>query len=509
MVVPSTAASWQLVARVVNRNNLSHRGGVFSPALRGRQLRRDARATKLKELTVLVVSQVLLVTALLSSGADVLGDAPGLELRYSGTLSRVTRGSVDQPLKKFTVLVVASRQAEGTKLTYLTDERGGGSWAWPERFGAIELNSKQQAAQKAEIRLLAEHEGLPYPIPLRQPFFEHADKLALLDTDDGEDSWEVGSFTYEVAEGVKKIKDRDCHLVRVSTNNGRKQRLWISKHDSTLLVAAEQQVFMGRGDEFQLKFELESAKPLPPPALAKLQKPFQILSDLKAQMNRPEGETKPELSEAQTAAARKVVDQLQIDSEETPLAPLAAVISRDVKSQTQRADDVANISKKFVGQPAPAFELTTIEKKTINSKDLAGKIVVLHFWDYDSEPLTEPYGQVGYLDFLSNKRKRYGIEVIGVATNESFGDLAKSTGALRSVRKLREFMNLGYPIATDDGTLVAKFGDPRKLGAKLPLWVVIDPDGKIAHYHVGFYAIKPDEGLRPLDEAVMKQIKTK
>ena len=54
-----------------------------------------------------------------------------------------------------------------------------------------------------------------------------------------------------------------------------------------------------------------------------------------------------------------------------------------------------------------------------------------------------------------------------------------------------------------------KFGDPRKLGAKLPLWVVIDPDGKIAHYHVGFYAIKPDEGLRPLDEAVMKQIKTK
>lgn len=45
--------------------------------------------------------------------------------------------------------------------------------------------------------------------------------------------------------------------------------------------------------------------------------------------------------------------------------------------------------------------------------------------------------------------------------------------------------------------------------ARLPLWVVIDRDGKIDHYHVGFYAIKPDEGLRPLDEAVMKQIKTK
>ena len=458
---------------------------------------------------MLAISQVLLVTALLSSGADPLGDAPGLELRYSGTLSRVTRGTVDQPLKKFTLFAVASRQAEGTKLTYLSDERGGGSWAWPERFGTIELNGKQQAAKDATIRLLAEHEGHLYPIPLRQPFFEHSDKLAVLDKDDGEDTWEAGSFSYEVAEGAKKIKDRDCHLIRVSTNNGRKQKLWVSKQDHLLLVAAEQQVFMGRGDEFQLKFELESVKPLDAPALAKLQKPFQILGDLKTQMNRLDGETKPELSEAQTAAARKVVDQLQIEAESTPLSPLAAVISRDVKSQTQRADDVANVSKKFVGQPAPAFELTTLEKKTVSSKDLAGKIIVLHFWDYDSDPLVEPYGQVGYLDFLSNKRKRYGVEVVGVAVNESFADPAKTTGALRSVRKLREFMNLGYPIATDDGTLVAKFGDPRKLGAKLPLWVVIDPDGKIAHYNVGFYAIKPDEGLRPLDEAVMKQIKTK
>ena len=458
-----------------------------------------------QEFAVLAVSQWMLVTALLSSGTDVLGDAPAVELRYAGTLAKVTRGAPEQPYKKFTLFVVASRQADGAKLTYLTDERGGGSWAWPERFGTLELNSKHKAANDAAIRVLAEHEGHLNPIALRQPFFEHPDKLG----DDGEDDWVSGPYSYEVAEETKKLKDRECVVIRVSTNNGRKQKLWVSQADSTLLVAAEQQVIMGRGDEFQLKLELESLKPLDAAALAKVQKPFQILSDLKSQMNRADGETKAELSEAQIASAKKVIDSLQAASEETPLAPLAAVISRDVKSQTQRADDVASVSKKLIGQPSPAFELTTLDKKAISSKDLAGKIVVLHFWDYDSDPLTEPYGQVGYLDFLSNKRKRYGIEVIGVATNESFADPAKTTGALRSVRKLREFMNLGYPIATDDGTLIAKFGDPRKLGAKLPLWVVIDPDGKIAHYHVGFYAIKPDEGLRPLDEAVMKQIKTK
>ena len=454
---------------------------------------------------MLAISPWMLLTALLSSGTDVLGEAPGAELRYSGTLARVTRTATEQPYKKFTLLAVASRQADGTKLTYLTDERGGGSWAWPERFGTLDLDAKNKPANDATIRLLAEHEGHLNPIALRQPFFEFSEQLS----EDADGDWVSGQHSYEVAEGTKKIKDRECLVIRVSTNNGRKQRLWVSQADKTLLVAAEQQVFMGRGDEFQLKLELESIKPLDAAALAKIQKPFEVLSSLKTQMNRADGETKAELNDAQINATQKVIDSLQTAAEGTSLAPLAAVISRDVKSQTQRADDVANVSKKFVGQAAPPFELTTLEKKTIHSKDLAGKIVVLHFWDYDSDPLVEPYGQVGYLDFLSNKRKRYGIEVIGVATNESFADPAKTTGALRSVRKLREFMNLGYPIATDDGTLVAKFGDPRKLGAKLPLWVVIDPDGKIAHYHVGFYAIKPDEGLRPLDEAVMKQIKTK
>jgi hypothetical protein len=45
------------------------------------------------------------------------------------------------------------------------------------------------------------------------------------------------------------------------------------------------------------------------------------------------------------------------------------------------------------------------------------------------------------------------------------------------------------------------------LGAELPLWVVIGHDGKIVHYKVGYYAIKPDEGLRELDTAVVEALK--
>ncbi len=104
-------------------------------------------------------------------------------------------------------------------------------------------------------------------------------------------------------------------------------------------------------------------------------------------------------------------------------------------------------------------------------------------------------------------RTTVGPDVIGVATNPRLGDDETSAIALRSVKKLRDFMNLSYPIALDDGALLRKFGDPTRAGAKLPLWVVIDPDGKIVAYDVGFYAIKPDEGLRQLDEKLVELIR--
>ena len=71
------------------------------------------------------------------------------------------------------------------------------------------------------------------------------------------------------------------------------------------------------------------------------------------------------------------------------------------------------------------------------------------------------------------------------------------------MKKLMEFMNLGYDVAVDDGTLLGQYGDPRTLGSPLPLWVVIGHDGKVAHYHIGFYDITPNEGLKLLDEAVI------
>ena len=138
----------------------------------------------------------------------------------------------------------------------------------------------------------------------------------------------------------------------------------------------------------------------------------------------------------------------------------------------------------------------------LKSEDLKGQVTVLHFWDYRSEPLEEPYGQVGYLDFLYGKRKEAGVKVFGVVVDDRLAEGDEKSAVLRGVRKFKSFMNLGYPLALDDGSLLKELGDPRALGAKLPLYLVIGPDGHIVQYHVGFHQVDRDRGLKALDDAI-------
>ncbi|MFM7921753.1 MAG: hypothetical protein ACKPJJ_16145, partial [Planctomycetaceae bacterium] len=74
----------------------------------------------------------------------------------------------------------------------------------------------------------------------------------------------------------------------------------------------------------------------------------------------------------------------------------------------------------------------------------------------------------------------------------------------RAARKIAEFMNLSYPIGYDDGTLLKTFGDPRESRGQLPLWIVIGADGKVRHYHPGYYEIDAAQGLKEL-EAVLNE----
>lgn len=440
-----------------------------------------------------------LLLALMPCFVSPLDEGAAVELRYTGSLVKLARDSEGQPVKRFSVYCLVKKNAAGGRdLAFLMDERGGGTWPWPERYGQVSLNSKLQATNAAQLRLLQDHNGTPHSLRVPRPVFEFADQLQAGAT------WNSESNAFEVKRAAK-IADRDCWQVDVSTNFGRKRSLWIQK-DSPLLVELEERLFMGQGEEFSLRMKLESVETLDEAKLAKVQAPLEMLLKLQTDLARPENEQNPELTDEQLAKVAAVAPKIEQAAEGTPFSRLAGIITRDVQGQQQRTGELAQLAKKFLGQAAPDFTIQPLEGKPVTAADRAGKITVLHFWEYQGEPLIEPYGQVGYLDFLYSRRRKLGVQVYGVAVDVRFADKAQQQQAHRSVGKLKSFMNLGYPIAADDGDLIGQFGDPRRIGAKLPLWVVIGADGKVAHYSSGFYKINPDEGLRELDEVLVKLI---
>jgi peroxiredoxin len=424
------------------------------------------------------------------------------EVRYAGTLSQVARNGAETPAKKFDVYcLLQPAEAGGRKVAFLVDE-GGDGWAWPERYGVIEVDATHRPGAGRRPHLLQTHDGTPNPVALQLPLLDGFAKLK-----EGAE-WTEGKFQYVVLPKKKKVGDYECWQIEASTNFGRAQLLSVDAATG-LLVAIDQKLFMGRGDQYALKMQLESIKPVDEAGVAKLKAPLEALVKLQQDLKRAENETKPELSEAQLQMAAAIAGKLEEQAAETPFSRLAAVIAKDVKSQSQRAGDVESLAKKFVGEAAPSFGLKTLGGAEVSPDERKDKVVVLHFYKYHGEPLQEPYGQVGYLDFISNstKKRKLPVQVYGVAVDERFGDAAQLPAAARQVRKFIETMNLGYPVTSDEGKLLQKFGDPRRVGAKLPLWVVIGADGKIAHYKAGHYEINPDEGLKQLDEVVVSAIR--
>ena len=437
---------------------------------------------------------LLLVGWLLASAPAEL--PIGTELQYAGTLTPQSRTAAGEPKSiALTVLAVPTNDG-GSQLAWSLEERGAGGWTWPERFGVV---APPGAQNSQAIRILHTHDGLPHPIGIRSPLFEFQDKLS------ADSSWEDGRLEYRVTR-KRKVKDRDCWQVETTSNLGKSQTIVVDA-GTGIVLSVDQRVFMGRGDEFQLKLELQSQKTLAAAELGQAQTALNSLRDLQASLGRTGEQKIVELTESQLKAAQGMIRKIEQQSDGTMWSKLAAVIQKDLQQQQRRLEGVAGLGRKFVGQPAPKVTLKLPGGSTIPAADLQGKVVVLHFWEYRNENLMEPYGQVGYLDFLNGKRKKLGVKVVGVNVDPRLSSPEDSPAGVRSMKKLIDFMNLGFDVALDDGTTLGQFGDPRTLGSPLPLWVVIGHDGKVAHYHIGYYNITPDEGLKELDEAIIDALR--
>ena len=185
------------------------------------------------------------------TGAFIGGVPAGTEFQYTGSVVQQSKTPTGET-KTFAVTALTATADDGaTQVLWSLEERGAGGWTWPERFGAFVPmpNSKGQP-----IRVLYTHDGMANPIGIHSPLFEYHEKL------NADASWSDGRLEYRVAR-KRKIKERECWQVEVASNLGRSQTLFIDVA-SGVLMSMDQRIFMGRGDEFQFKMELQSQKPL-------------------------------------------------------------------------------------------------------------------------------------------------------------------------------------------------------------------------------------------------------
>ena len=122
--------------------------------------------------------------------------------------------------------------------------------------------------------------------------------------------------------------------------------------------------------------------------------------------------------------------------------------------------------------PAPPFEVVTLDGDTLRLADLEGRVVLLNFWATWCAPcrLEMPGFQRVWEDYRDD-----GVVVVGLSTDR--GD----RGAVE--RWVRE-RGITYPVAFAPAAVVRAYGGARVL----PTSILITPDARVAHRIEGFYA---------------------
>ncbi len=433
--------------------------------------------------STLLPPALMLLVMLFGSQASALE-----RIEYSGELRELARNGQATAVKEFQVECVLNSET-GTACTLVSESPF--ALPWCEQFS---VSQQADPAQLSTVAIAYEHQGRDYVLPVTLPYFADFEQL----TDEA--NWTSNGIEYEVL-GDEKIQDVECWKVRLKTGVARYQTLSVRK-DRPLIVAGKQTVFMGQGDKFEIVFTSSKISQIDQEAGTQLVLVHNALLELKRLLKRdPNNRTAP-LTTVQVEISGQHSPALVALAKETSLTSFVNSINDDIMQRSQRKDRVEDLGKAMLGKPTPKFTLTQQNGTPLTSDALKGHVVVLHFWDYKETPLEQPYGQIGYLDFLKNRWAEKQVGIYGVAVDSRLMNPETLNDGLRSINKLRQFMKLGYEITYDSGSVLNTFGNPTRLGEELPLWVVLDQNGNVAFYQTGYFTIDPLRGLKELDEII-------
>lgn len=409
-----------------------------------------------------------------------------LHFTYAGSLIQPGNGD-GEILRRFEVDLLSL--ADSHFFRVIDDARNG--CPWPDSFGQT---GPHISAEKVQPHLTYTLDGTVYLIGL-PPLI-----LALPENIDVESRWDQAGWQMTAIE-QQSANNTPVWIIEARERRGRQQTLTVDANTGVTL-RGEADVFMGQGDQFRLTLARSKVKTLDAETSLQIRELQSLLLALQAALKRRPDAHSTELSQRQVDDILSGIEQLTRLAKNTPLETLAKKIRTDAEEQQKRLALAASRANELINSVVPDFSLTLMNGGRLESSALLGKTVVLHFWDYRDAPLSEPYGQTGYLEFLFNQKKKMNVEIIGISTNPDLHTPEFAGRGRRSARKLSEFMNLTYPIGHDDGSLLEKFGDPRDKKGQLPLWIVVSPAGKVSHYHAGFYEVDAAQGLKELENVL-------
>ena len=121
---------------------------------------------------------------------------------------------------------------------------------------------------------------------------------------------------------------------------------------------------------------------------------------------------------------------------------------------------------------APAWELPLIGGGTLNSADLAGKIVVVDFWATWCPPCR---AEVPHYVELQETYREKGLVIVGI----SFDEGANAEGR---VVKFMEDYKINYPVVMGDAAVAEAFGGIEAF----PTTFVVDREGRLVNRKVGY-----------------------
>ncbi|GIW93266.1 MAG: hypothetical protein KatS3mg110_1307 [Pirellulaceae bacterium] len=368
---------------------------------------------------------------------------------------------------------------------------------WSERFGRASAAMGASAGVAGPV-LRLEWEGGRYQLPV------------LLIAPDAHDplhvgrQWEAEGLEHEVAEEIRR-GGQSAYLVQVRSPIGWKRQV-VRPATTRRVVELSERFFVGQGKRHLLQLRVTRQEPVDAAQHAAWLQAFDQLHRLRPDAVDGSAET-PALSAEKSAELRDRLTRLT-SSAPTQWQHLVQTALQQLQQAQTRQAGLEFVRRQALEKTLPELQIEAVRGTAPARDQLANRVVVLHFWDYRDAPLHEPYGQVGYLDFLYRKYADQGVVVLGVVTNQQSESPGGRRTAAVGARKFASFMNLAYPVVQDGGALLRYVGDPRLHDGALPLFVVVDRSGKIIHYWSGYYPVDTQRGLVELEGVIRQALQT-